>query len=78
MDDTSEIKRATAKAIKADYVRHTITVTLEANLSDFESVERDTLALWAESGQTFRVECYRKTRPEPLLELTRSGSGGEF
>ena len=30
--DSSEITRAVAKAIKADYVRRTITVTLEASL----------------------------------------------
>lgn len=67
--DSSEITRAVAKAIKADYVRRTITVTLEASLEDFDSTARDVLATWAEEGQIFRVEFHKKTRPEPLFDL---------
>jgi len=68
LPDSSEIKRTYAKAIKADYVKRTITVQLEASIDDFDPVARDTLSKWAEVGQVFRAEFFMKTRSAPLFE----------
>lgn len=61
------MERAVVKAIKADYVKRTITVTLEAPLSNFEAEDRDTLAAWAELEARVDIDFSRSITDAPLL-----------
>lgn len=60
--------RATIKGIKADYVKHTITLTLECHMDDFEDADRAVIAQWAEFEMRVDVQVSRSVTPAPLLE----------
>lgn len=64
---------ATIKGIKADYVKRTITLTLEASLDDFKSTDRDAVAQWADMGLSVDVVLNRHMNPAPLLDAADNG-----
>lgn len=68
MSMRSGMEHASIKSIKADYVKRTITVTVETSLEHFPDVDRDLLSEWAEQEATVDCEFSRWLSLAPLLE----------
>lgn len=65
---TPTMERSTIKGIKADFVKRTITVTLETSLGNFAPEDRDKVSEWAENEAIVDCKFSRSLPHAPLLD----------
>jgi hypothetical protein len=70
MHQTATCTKAAIKAFRADYVKRTVTITIETTLSDVTNSAASALAYWGENGSMLDIVFSRSRPPAPLLDMS--------